>query len=309
MMRPVSVVLPPRQPDGVTITLVSVAKNGKTGTVNVAWNDNSIADTAYVVQRKNGTGTWVDLTTLQIPLDQPNRTGAMSYDDTTWTPTGAYQYRVVARNVVGYGGGMPAMSAQSISAAVPGPIKAPTGLSATLLAGPQVRLNWTDNALNETGFTIERRDANGGTFAQVGTAPARTSTGAATFTDTSVQLGTTYEYRVAATNAAGQSDWSNTVSVRVDVPPAPTITSATAARAGGGERITVTWGTVASATGYRIQWSADQAFTTVAGTATVGTVTTFTTPTLARQTWYVRVIATNPVGPSPPSAVSTVPAA
>jgi hypothetical protein len=124
---------------------------------------------------------------------------------------------------------------------------------------------------------------------------------------TTIAPGTTYTYRVAAVNAIGQSAYTNTATAIVPaLPAAPAITGATAARSGNGERVTVTWSSVAGATGYTIQWSATQAFTSIAGSGTVGNTTTFTTGQFARQTWYIRVIATNLVGQSPPSTVATV---
>lgn len=305
MMRPVSLAVPPKKPDGVVLSVVSVAKNGRSGTLKVGWNDNSIADTAYVVQRMVGAGAWTNLTTIQTPLDQPNTTGPMSYNDTTWIPTNAYQYRVVAQNTVGYGGDFPAMTVQSLSAAVPVPIPPPTALTAGLATGPRVTLTWTDNAVNETGFVIQRSTDGGTTFTQIGTAPARASTGSVTFTDSGVTLGSTYAYRVAAVNATAQSPWSNTVTIAVAVPAAPVIKSAVAARQGSGERVTVTWSAIPGVTGYTIQWSASQAFTAVAGSGRVSG-TTFTSGSIARQTWYFRVIATNLLGNSPPSPVVTV---
>ena len=56
------------------------------------------------------------------------------------------------------------MSADSVSNTA-GPIKpsrpatapaAPSNLTATAQAGPQVSLTWRDNASNETGFVVER---------------------------------------------------------------------------------------------------------------------------------------------------------
>ena len=47
----------------------------------------------------------------------------------------------------------------------------PTDLVAEVLSATQVSLTWTDNATNETGYTVERSD-NGGAFAAVATLPA-----------------------------------------------------------------------------------------------------------------------------------------
>ena len=71
-------------------------------------------------------------------------------------------------------------------------------------------LTWRDNATNESGFVVQRSSDGGATFAQVGVAPARTSTGNVTFVDGTAAGSTTYVYRVAAVNVAGASAWSNT---------------------------------------------------------------------------------------------------
>ncbi len=117
------------------------------------------------------------------------------------------------------------MTVQSVSAAltVLNPPPAPTNLTATLQAGPQVSLNWQDNANNETGFVVERA-TGGGAFAQIATVGANVTT----YLDTTVQLGTTYTYRVAAVNNVGASVYSNTVQVTVQsAVAAPTNLTAT----------------------------------------------------------------------------------
>ena len=89
-------------------------------------------------------------------------------------------------------------------------------------------------------------------------------------------------------------------------PTAPSGVSGTAARSGNGETITVRWTpTSNNAATFRVQWSATAAFTTVAGTATAnGGVTQLTTPRIARQVWYVRVVAVNPLGEATSTVVS-----
>ena len=54
-----------------------------------------------------------------------------------------------------------------------------------------VALSWADNASNETGYVVERKDT--GVYAQVGgTLPA----GSTSYTDRQVAPSTTYSYRV-----------------------------------------------------------------------------------------------------------------
>ena len=306
MMRPVSVALPPNR---ATALASSVGGSGNRRRLTLAWTDNSITETSFLVQKSLDGTTWTDVGVVDSPLGQPNVHGPRSLTDpATYDPNVAVAYRVVARNTVGYGAGFPSMTVSSTSdALVVGTAPAaPTGLTAALKAGPRVALSWTDRATNESGFVVER-SVNGGAFAQIAAPAARANTGTVALTDPDVAPGTTYAYRVAAVNAAGRSAYTNTATVTVPaLPAAPVIATATAARSGTGERVTVTWGTVAGATGYRIQWSASPSFATVAGSGTVGTATTFTTATLARRAWSFRVIATNLAGDSPPSAVVTV---
>jgi len=295
MMRPVSVALPPNVPDGLAW---SVSGNGNNTVLTLTWNDNSINETEFVVQRNDGS-TWVDLGTVLSPLDQPNTHGPRSYADNTfrWNTT-AYSYRVIARNTIGYGGEFMSLSAQSVSAAV-AVIQAPTNLTATLQAGPRVSLTWRDNATNETGFNVER-STDGVTFVQIATAPARNNTGNVTYVDTTVTLGTTYTYRVSAVNALGASAYSNLASVTVDVPLAPSNLLATAVRQGNNERVTLTWTDNANnESGFEIQRATNSAFTTGLVTSSVGAnTTTFNTGNISRLSYYFRVRAVNILGPS-----------
>lgn len=82
---------------------------------------------------------------------------------------------------------------------------APTALTATL-AQEQVRLAWQDNATDETGYAIHRKDV-AGQWVLI----ASTSAGVAIYTDTEAQQGASYTYRVRAVNAYDASDWSNEV--------------------------------------------------------------------------------------------------
>ncbi len=82
---------------------------------------------------------------------------------------------------------------------------APTNLAATAISSSAIRLTWTDNASNETGFSVEQKV--NGTFIPVGgpAIPANT---------TSVDVGglgpnQTATFRVRALGAAGNSGYSN----------------------------------------------------------------------------------------------------
>jgi hypothetical protein len=82
---------------------------------------------------------------------------------------------------------------------------APTGLSAAAISISQIDLSWTDNANNETGFRIERSKRNNSSFAEIATVGQDVTS----YNDTTVSKKTTYFYRVRATNADGDSSYSN----------------------------------------------------------------------------------------------------
>ncbi|HYK04748.1 MAG TPA: hypothetical protein VE974_23550 [Thermoanaerobaculia bacterium] len=82
----------------------------------------------------------------------------------------------------------------------------------SLFAAPtksNVTLSWTDNAANETGYTIERSSSPSSGFGPIVT------TSNSSYIDGSVSRKTTYYYRVKAVNANGSSSYSNVVSAYV----------------------------------------------------------------------------------------------
>jgi len=86
---------------------------------------------------------------------------------------------------------------------------APSNLTATTISSSQIRLNWTDNSNNETGFKIERCGNSAcSNFSQIGTVNANTTS----FDDTGLRSGRTFRYRIRAYNSAGNSAYSNIAS-------------------------------------------------------------------------------------------------
>ena len=144
------------------------------------------------------------------------------------------------------------------------------------------------------------RSDNGAAAIQLATPGALIGTGTVTYDDNTVVVGHTYAYQVAAKNLLVQSAFSNTATVTVSAPVAPTNLTATPVRQGNGERVTLTWVDVATnESGYTIQWSATADFATVAGSANIGANSTqYITSTIASQIWYFRIQATNGVGQS-----------
>ncbi|PAW77838.1 MAG: hypothetical protein B9S32_09555 [Verrucomicrobia bacterium Tous-C9LFEB] len=89
-------------------------------------------------------------------------------------------------------------------AATPPPL-APTRLTVSRTAGGTCVLSWDDNANNETGYLVERRNPATGAWSQIASLPADT----VTTTDTGATVGAVVHYRVR-TAGSTNSDYSNT---------------------------------------------------------------------------------------------------
>ena len=307
MMRPVSLVLPPLAPTYLDPPALpaTVSGNGNGARLSVNFVDNSIAETSYQLQKSLDGATWTNVATSLSPLDVNNAAGGSRVltDPAVYNANStAARYRVMARNTVGYGGQFPSMTASSLSPELivgTAPL-APTTLTGALRAGPQVRLTFTDNAVNEYGFIIQR-STDGVNFTQIGTAPARNNTGSTTFTDLGVAataVEQTLFYRVAAYNAVGTSPFSNTASVIIPaVPAAPTgVTAVPGPNQGNNRSVVLTWSDQSdNETGFTIQRATDVNFTAgVVNTNVTANATTATIGGLARNTnYYFRIRANN----------------
>lgn len=76
----------------------------------------------------------------------------------------------------------------------------------------------------ESGFKIERKTGSEGIYAQIDTVPANQTT----YSDTTVEEGTEYFYRVRAFNSAGNSTYSNEASATTPSSPAARVVRAVA---------------------------------------------------------------------------------
>lgn len=84
----------------------------------------------------------------------------------------------------------------------------PSDLVATATSSSSIRLSWTDRSSNEAGFRIERSTSATTGFYWIATTKANV----ASYSDSHLTAGTTYSYRVRATNSAGSSGYSNVAS-------------------------------------------------------------------------------------------------
>ncbi len=176
--------------------------------IALTWTDNATNETGYVVDRSSDGVNYTTLATTSANVS--------SYTDSGLSLGALYHYRVKAFN----GGGSTYYATTSATTAnVPA---APSALSATPgTFSVAVSVTWTDNSSNETGFKIER-STDGVNFSEINT----TAANATSYDDSSVSPVTTYYYKVRATNALGNSAYSNTDDATTVGAPAVTTDSA-----------------------------------------------------------------------------------
>ena len=267
---------PPAAPSGLT-----VQASGSTG-VLLAWTDESDDEGGFDVEyRAQGAGAW----TLA---------GSVAADVTSTAATGlaastAYDFRVSARNASG--------ATASGTASLTMPPAAPSGLAATQPTATSAALTWTDNSSDETGFKVQSSDGSAWTDQPAAGA------GATSATVSGLTSGTSYEFRVLATNGNGDSTPSNVAHVGSALaPPAPSGVAATAA---GSTRVLVTW-TDASTneTGFEVAHRIGAGAWTVALTAAADAESATVTGLSPSTTYDVRVAATNANGSNAGNVVS-----
>jgi hypothetical protein len=99
---------------------------------------------------------------------------------------------------------------QSPTPPVPRPIpSAPSNLEANALSSTQIQLSWNAKGTVTQQFKIERSTDGGEPFKEI----KITSAGTTTYVDANLTKNTTYQYRVRASNAEGNSAYSNVVEI------------------------------------------------------------------------------------------------
>ncbi len=222
----------PVAPTNLTATAASGSQ------INLSWADNATNEAGYYIERATGTGAFSQIASLGA--------NTTSYSSTALTAFTNYAYRVRAYNTTGNSGYSNTANAttQAIvttncagncpsgftlflcgrcwtdqaQATAGGCTQtctttgggttiptAPSSLSATASSSTQINLTWTDSANNETGYYVELATGTG-TFAQIASLGANTTS----YSSISLTASTTYNYRVRAYNAIGNSAYSNT---------------------------------------------------------------------------------------------------
>ncbi len=172
--------------------------------INLTWADNANNETAQYVERCAGAGC---TNFVQVASLAANVT---SYSDTGLTAGTSYSYRVRAHGAAGDSAYSNTATA-STSATVNTAPAAPSNLISNAKTRNQVVLAWADNASNELNYLIERcKGASCTNFIQV----AKVGANVTAYSNTGLSRNTSYNYRVRAANATGNSVYSNTLSVK-----------------------------------------------------------------------------------------------
>jgi len=185
----------PENPSGLDSTVVSGSE------VDLSWTDNSDDEDGFRLERKEGAlGNWEEI--ADLPAD------STGYSDTGLDCGTVYYYRVISYNAEGDSDPSNEITAET-QACSPSAPAAPSNLAADAVSDSQVDLSWSDNSDNEDGFRLERKEGDAGNWEEITDLPAD-STG---YSDTGLDCGTVYSYRILAYNDEGNSNYSNEVSV------------------------------------------------------------------------------------------------
>jgi titin len=255
------------------------------------WIDTSNNETGFSLERCTGAAC---TNFVQIASLAANTT---SYQNIGLAASTTYRYQVRASNgSVNSGYSNIASATTQTGATVPA---APTVLGATAVSPSQINLSWTDNANNETGFSVERCT---GAACTNFVAVASLAANATTYQNTGLAPATAYRYQVRAFNGAGNSGSSNIASATTQATPtapaAPTVLGASAVSS---SQINLTWTDNANnETGFLVERCAGATCTNFVQIASLGANTTSyqSTGLSASTTYRYQVRATNGAGNS-----------
>ncbi|MBN1676816.1 MAG: fibronectin type III domain-containing protein, partial [Kiritimatiellae bacterium] len=276
------------QPPAAPSSLAAATQS--TTSIRLTWNDNSSNETGFKVERSlTGSSGW-----LQITAPGANTT---AYTDSGLSSGTTYYYRVRASNSAGDSGYSNVASATTGQSAP----AAPGSLAAAAQSATSIRLTWTDNSGNETGFKIDRRKSGTDTWERIATPSAN----ATAYTDSGLASGTLYYYMVKATNGAGDSSYSNTASATTGE-SAPAAPGSLAAAAQSATSIRLTWtDNSGNETGFKIDRRESGTDTWARIATPSANATAYTDSGLLSGTlYYYMVKATNGAGDSPYSNVA-----
>jgi hypothetical protein len=179
-----------------------------TTTTAASGNTNVVAvlDAGYFFPGISQLGVAGDL--VKIGTNALVQVTAVNYTNNTLTLASAVSWSGGAANVnLDYRGAKPDIGAREFASGGALPA-APSNLIATTNGSNRIDLAWTDSSTNETQFRIERQVGAGSFALLTNVAAIVGSGGTGIYSDTNLNSGTAYTYRVRADGSNGNSDWS-----------------------------------------------------------------------------------------------------
>lgn len=206
---------PPTAPSALTVAVVSSSE------LTLSWEDNSNNETGFEIERREGGGAFVRVETRAAQ--------STSYADTGLASNTEYSYRVRSVN----DGGSSAYTSTVSRYTLP---SSPGGLSASAEGQNRIDLAWSDASARPSAFKVERATGMSANWTEIAVTPV----GATGYQDTGLPVSTHYRYRVRATNASGDSPYSNEVSLQT-LPLPPAAPSDLRVHVGGQFTLTLKW--------------------------------------------------------------------
>jgi hypothetical protein len=165
--------------------------------IQLTWKDNATNEDNFLLERSTD-----GITFTQFNMRAANTT---SFKVTGLAPGTTYTFRVRAKNAAGPSAYSNPATARTQLTGGKEPA-APAGLTARAVSANAIDLTWQDRSSNETEIRIER--LVGGSYQEI----RKVGPNQTTARITGLAPGTTYTFRVRATNAAGSSQYSNKAS-------------------------------------------------------------------------------------------------
>ncbi len=186
--------------------------------ITLSWSDIGEVELGFRIQRvQTGGAEWAQIGEVSANV--------LEYTDTGLEEGISYSYRVAGFTGTAQSG------FSNVVAILTLPV-GPTNLVATDLGGGDVELTWTENSSIEDGIKVQRSLVNTSGYETV----AELAADEASYTDTGLELNTTYYYRVGAFKGDNTSVWSNVSSIVTIAGPRNLV-----AEPDGDSRIILTW--------------------------------------------------------------------
>lgn len=255
--------------------VVGIPVIGPEPSITITWN-NITNNTGYKIERKVGTGAWVE--------HAINGMDITTYTDTGLTVGTVYSYRVIAMGSAG--NSLPSNEVSTITRPAAPTLNVPTGIT-----NCQMNLSWT-SVTGASSYTLYFKEA-GGTYAPAAGCTEVPYTGCAV---TNLTPLVSYTFQVKAANASGESNGSNEQNA-TPVLAVPTLTGPTNVT---NTSMYFTWTSVTGATSYTVEHKDGSSGTYTPVSSCENTFYTSCTPTglTPGHTYYFRLRANSACGSS-----------